>query len=148
MEHEILRRRVTLSLAEVARRGTLVVYFYPASEAGARQSLCRRLALNAHRLRKLGTLVVAVSAQTSREQRATSQHGGSMSLLLSDASLRLAYELGLPTSDTGIRLDFRPLTLIVRDERIARVLYPIPSPASHITQLFTWLIDHPTPLIA
>jgi peroxiredoxin len=59
--------------------------------------------------------------------------------MVSDPTLRLARELGLPTFDAGGRTLYKRLTLIIRDGVIEHVFYPVFPPNEHAGQVLTWL---------
>lgn len=59
--------------------------------------------------------------------------------MLSDPDLRLADALGLPTFEAGGATFFKRLTLIVRDDLIERVFYPIFAPDKPAQQVLSWL---------
>ena len=63
--------------------------------------------------------------------------------MLSDPGLRLAGALGPPTFEAGGMTLFKRLTLIVRDQVVEHVFYPIFPPDAHAEEVLTWLHDHP-----
>ena len=64
--------------------------------------------------------------------------------MLSDPDLRLADALRLPTfSAPGHARLFARLTLVVRNDRIEHVFFPIFPPNTHAQQVLRWLRDHP-----
>ena len=63
-------------------------------------------------------------------------------LLLADAELELADELGVPTTETDGRDEYEPMTLVIHDGRIAHVVYPIVLPRAHIDGVLSWLAQH------
>jgi peroxiredoxin len=63
--------------------------------------------------------------------------------MLSDPALTLADALNLPTFQAGGMRLFTRLTLIVRDDRIKHVFYPIFPPNAHAQQVLAWLRDDP-----
>jgi peroxiredoxin len=63
--------------------------------------------------------------------------------VLSDPTLKLASELGLPTFEAGGPTLYKRLTLIVRDNRIEHVFYPIFPPDEHAEQVLGWLKANP-----
>jgi peroxiredoxin len=63
--------------------------------------------------------------------------------MLSDTEFRLADALGLPTFEAGGTRLYKRLTLIVRDEKIEHVFYPVFPPNEHAQQVLTWLLDNP-----
>jgi peroxiredoxin len=63
--------------------------------------------------------------------------------MLSDTDFRLAETLSLPTFEVGgIRL-YKRLTLILRDQKIEHVFYPVFPPNEHAQQVLTWLLKNP-----
>ena len=64
--------------------------------------------------------------------------------MLSDPEFRLAEALDLPTfAATGHPKLYSRLTLIVKDNRIEHVFYPIFPPNTHAEQVRAWLEQHP-----
>lgn len=59
--------------------------------------------------------------------------------MLSDPTLQLAQQLRLPTFEVGGRTLFKRLTLIIRDDVIEHVFYPIFPPNEHAHQVLAWL---------
>jgi peroxiredoxin len=132
-----------VSLAELARRDSLAVFFYGGIasegaargrrggvdiEAGARVEGWRECEAE---LEELGYRIVGVSAQSSEAQAELAlDRMVSSFMFLSDSELLLADELGLPTGrgPAGERT-YEPLTMLIRDGRILWVFYPLMSPA-------------------
>ncbi|MDI2127567.1 peroxiredoxin [Yinghuangia seranimata] len=87
--------------------------------------------------------VFGLSSQDPADQR---EAAGRLHLpfpLVSDAGLRLADDPGLPTFEAaGMRL-FKRLTLVVRDERVEHVFYPVFPPDTHAEQVLAWLRANP-----
>ena len=63
--------------------------------------------------------------------------------MLSDLTLSLAAELGLPTFDVDGLTLFKRVTLVLRDGVIEHVFYPIFPPDRHAEQVLDWLRSHP-----
>ena len=59
--------------------------------------------------------------------------------LVSDERFALQRALSLPTFATGGVTYLRRLTLAIQDGRIARVYYPVASPAAHAREVCAWL---------
>jgi peroxiredoxin len=133
-----------VSLAELARRDSLAVFFYGGVaskgvargrrrggvgiEAGARVEGWRDREAE---LEGLGYRVVGVSSQSSEAQAQFAlDRMASSFTFLSDSELLLADDLGLPTGrgSAGERV-YEPLTMLVRDGCIWWVFYPLTSPA-------------------
>jgi peroxiredoxin len=129
------------SLAELARRGPLAVFFYggvvseeadrgrhgsAGVEAAARMAGWRE---REPELEELGYRVVGVSSQSSEVQALFVVDWIVSFMFLSDEELLLADQLGLPTGGgpDGERV-YEPLTLLIRDGRIWWVFYPLDRP--------------------
>ena len=94
-------------------------------------------------LADLGADVYGLSTQTTGYQREMAQRLHLPFEVLSDASLALVEALRLPTFEVdGMRLVKR-LTLIVRDQRIEHVFYPVFPPDESADQVASWLKRHP-----
>lgn len=65
--------------------------------------------------------------------------------MLSDPDRTLARALDLPTFQVSGLTLYKRLTLIVRDDVIEHVFYPIFPPNEHADQVLTWLRDNPYP---
>ena len=65
--------------------------------------------------------------------------------MLSDIELSLAEKLTLPTFQAGGLMLYKRLTLVIGDDAIEHVFYPIFPPNQHAQQLLAWLRSHPTP---
>ncbi len=135
----------TASLADFARRRSLVVFFYSGAPTGGYRDRDAD-AVRAHswrehegELEELGCLLIGVSAQSPAAQMQFATRKLLDCILLSDGKLKLADVLWLPTSSTdeGQRV-YEPLTLIFQEERIARVLYPI-DPSTEAAGVVEWL---------
>jgi peroxiredoxin len=87
----------------------------------------------------LGASVMGLSAQTAEEQRRFAARKRITFPLLADPSLRLAYELGLPTFEAGGLHLYKRLTLIAKAGRIAKVFYPVFPPDLHPAEVLEWL---------
>jgi peroxiredoxin len=126
-----------VSLAELARRRSLAVFFYRGPGAGgvgddrgedwevemARVAGWRECEPE---LEELGYEAVGVSAQSSEAQAQFALEGMFSFTLLSDSRLVLADELQLPTKQEpdGVRV-YEPLTMLVRAGRITWVFFPV-----------------------
>lgn len=88
---------------------------------------------------RLGAEVVGVSAQSQAEQ---SEFVGREHIpfpLLSDAGLRLAEELRLPTFEVDGIVLYKRLTVIAESGRIAKVFYPVFPPDRDASAVLAWL---------
>jgi peroxiredoxin len=61
--------------------------------------------------------------------------------VLSDADLVLADRLGLPTFQAAGTTLYKRLTLVIRDNAIEHVFYPIFPPNEHAREVLKWLRD-------
>jgi len=145
----------TLDLAQLAAEAfTLVLYVYPRTGnpgevspqgwddiPGARGCTPQNCAFRDHRaqLTVLGADVVGLSAQPADEQRAFAEREHMPFPLLSDAGMRLADALGLPTFEAAGRRFYKRITLIVRGGAIERVFYPVFPPDRNAADVAAWL---------
>jgi peroxiredoxin len=94
-------------------------------------------------LADLGAEVYGLSTQTTDYQREMAARLHLPFEVLSDAGFALVDALRLPTfAVDGMRLVKR-LTLIVRDQRIEHVFYPVFPPDESADQVTSWLGRHP-----
>jgi peroxiredoxin len=77
------------------------------------------------RFRELGAEVAGLSAQTLDDQREFSERNEIPYPVLADPELRLAGALRLPTFEVDGTTLLRRLTMVLRDGRVDRVLYPV-----------------------
>jgi peroxiredoxin len=142
-----------IDLAEAAR-GTLVLYCYPRTGRpgeplppgwneipGARGCTPQSCAYRDHfaELDAFGARVLGLSAQTRSDQVEFAERVGLPYPLLSDPALELAEALRLPTFEVaGMRL-YRRLTLIAREARIVKALYPVFPPDRDAGHVVRWL---------
>jgi peroxiredoxin len=130
-----------VSLAELARRDSLAVFFYGGVaseeaalgrrggvgiEAGARMAGWRE---REPELEELGYRVVGVSSQSSEAQAQFAMDRMLSFTFLSDRKLLLADELGLPTREepSGEQV-YEPLTMLIRNGHVCSVIYPFDCP--------------------
>jgi len=89
--------------------------------------------------RQVETAVFGVSTQPTAYQRELVERLRLPFELVSDEQFALQRALSLPTFATGGVTYLTRLTLAVKDGRIARVYYPIASPAAHAREVCAWL---------
>jgi peroxiredoxin len=135
--------------------GTAVVYIYPRTGRpdqelptgwnaipGARGCTPQSCAFRDHyeALQRAGAAqVFGLSTQDTAYQREAVERLHLPFELLSDAGLKLAKALNLPTFEVdGMKL-IRRLTLILRDGVIEKVFYPVFPPDQNAEQVLTWL---------
>jgi peroxiredoxin len=91
----------------------------------------------------LGAEVFGLSTQTTAYQREMAERLHLPFEVLSDAGLRFADALRLPTFEVeGARL-IRRLTLVARDGAIEHVFYPVFPPDGHAGEVVRWLEQAP-----
>jgi peroxiredoxin len=83
--------------------------------------------------------VFGVSTQPTEYQRELAERLRLPFELVSDADFEVQRALALPTFAAGGVTYLKRLTLAIRDGRIARVYYPIASPAAHAREVCAWL---------
>ena len=86
-----------------------------------------------------GVTVYGLSAQSSETQREMAQRLLLPFEVLSDADLRFAAALALPTFEAGGMRLIKRLTLMVRENTIEHVFYPVFPPNESAAQVLAWL---------
>ncbi len=86
-----------------------------------------------------GAAVVGVSTQSTDYQLEAVERLRLPFPLLSDADLRLAEALRLPTFHAGGHVLLKRLTLLVRDGVVEKVFYPVFPPQSHAQEVLGWI---------
>lgn len=140
--HNELGTAANTSLADLAERHTLVVYFTASEDEGngpSADTMSRVYRANDHGITKLGARTVGVSTQTALEQQQIAVSEEFPQLMLADDELALAEDLGLPTVEIDGRYEYESLAMIVRGGIIVHVVYPIISPCGHIDDVLCWL---------
>ena len=89
----------------------------------------------------LGAVVIGISAQTPEEQREFAEREHIPFPLLSDANLRLAGALRLPTFEAAGMTLYKRLTLIVKGGTIVKSFYPVFPPDRDAAEVLAWLRD-------
>jgi peroxiredoxin len=93
-------------------------------------------------LRALGVEVFGLSTQPTPDQQEARERLHLPFHLLSDAELRFARPLRLPTFQVEGRTFLKRLTLVVRDGQIEHVFYPVFPPDQHPAEVVRWLREH------
>lgn len=94
-------------------------------------------------VRELGAEVFGLSTQTTEYQREMANRLKIPFEVLSDASFQLCDALRLPTfAVEGMRL-MKRLTLVIRDQAIEAVFYPVFPPDKSAEEVLDWLRKHP-----
>lgn len=135
-------------------RGRTVIYCYPRTGSpdreapagwndipGARGCTPQSCAFRDHykELLSLGADVFGLSTQTTDYQREAVERLHLPFELLSDAELKFATTLRLPTFEVESLILIRRLTLIVRDGVIEKVFYPVFPPDQNASEVMRWL---------
>lgn len=94
-------------------------------------------------LQGLGAAVFGLSTQDTDYQQEAVVRLHLPFALLSDAGLRFATALRLPTFSVGGMTLIRRLTLVLRDGVIEHVFYPVFPPDTHAEAVVAWLTAHP-----
>jgi peroxiredoxin len=137
------------------RNGRTVVYAYPRTGEpgvpvpkewdmipGARGCTPQSCAFRDHfaDLRELGVdHVFGLSTQDTAYQQEVVERLHLPFPLLSDAHLKLARALNLPTFETNGMTLLKRLTMVIRDGLIERVFYPVFPPDRNATEVIAWL---------
>lgn len=138
--------------------GRTVVYCYPRTGRpnepppdgwdaipGARGCTPQSCAFRDHHqeLRELGAEVFGLSTQDTEYQREAVERLHLPFPLLSDAELRFAHALRLPTFEVAGMTLLKRVTLILRDGAIEHVFYPVFPPDANAAEVVRWLGAHP-----
>jgi peroxiredoxin len=83
--------------------------------------------------------VVGLSAQSPEDQLEFATRVHLPFPLLSDASLKLAAGLGLPTFSVAGMTLYKRVTLVIRDGEIVKVFYPVFPPDRNAAEVLAWL---------
>lgn len=144
----------TLDLSKLA--GRTVVYIYPMTGApdvplpagwddipGARGCTPQACAFRDHfaELQCLGVdHLLGVSTQTAAEQVEAATRLHLPFALLSDAELRLAKALNLPTFQAAGATRLKRLTMVIDGGQITRIFYPVFPPDRSASDVIDWLM--------
>ncbi len=139
--------------------GRTVVYTYPMTgrpgvdlpegwddipgARGCTPESCGFRDLHAELLAAGAARVCGLSSQSSEYQREAVERLHLPFAMLSDEHLALAGALGLPTFTVAGMTLYRRLTMIISDEVIEHVFYPIFPPNQHAQEVLDWLHAHP-----
>ncbi len=146
-KQDLLGPNANTSLAELARRHTLVAYFFPSEdeeEGPFADTMSRVYRANDHEITQLQARTVGVSTQTALAQQQIALTELFPQLLLADDELRLADALQLPTTEVAGRDEYRPMAILIYKGLISHVIYPIASPRAHIAEVLAWLAERKT----
>lgn len=90
-------------------------------------------------LAALGVGIYGLSAQSGTEQREAKERLHLPFELLSDPGLKLKSDLRLPTFRTAGMELYKRLTLVVRDNIVEHVFYPVFPPDRNADEVLAWL---------
>jgi peroxiredoxin len=94
-------------------------------------------------LLKLGADVFGMSTQTTSYQQEMVNRLHVPFEVLSDERLRFTRALRLPTFVVAGMVLLKRLTLVVSENRVEKVFYPVFPPDGHAEEVVTWLSRHP-----
>jgi peroxiredoxin len=94
-------------------------------------------------LTSAGARVVGLSAQALDEQVEFRKGKDIPFRLISDADVRLADSLGLPTFEFAGQVFYRRMTLVAEHGEIVKVFYPVATPEANAEAVLTWLRGRP-----
>lgn len=92
--------------------------------------------------KQLNTQVFGLSAQTTQYQQELKNRLHLPFDLLSDCDFLLKKALNLPTFKVGELVFYKRLTLIIEQNVIIKVFYPVFPPNQHAAQVLDWLKSH------
>jgi peroxiredoxin len=136
--------------------GRTVVYCYPMTGIpgkalppgwdlipGARGCTPQNCSFRDHHqeLRALGAQVFGLSTQPTDYQLEMAQRLHLTFPILSDADLRFATALGLPTFEAGGMKLIKRLTLVLQDSAIEHAFYPVFPPDQSAAEVVSWLTN-------
>lgn len=98
---------------------------------------------HAAEMSNLGARVYGLSTQTTPYQREMAERLHLPFEILSDADHVFSTALRLPTFDVGGMRLVKRLTLVIRDNRIEQVFYPVFPPTESARQVVDWLLATP-----
>lgn len=151
----VLLKATDGSLVDLAALpGLSVVYAYPRTGApgqtpgadwnlipGARGCTPQSCSFRDHyaELRRFGARVFGLSTQSTEYQREAVERLHLPFAILSDADLRFAFALNLPTFEYNGQTLIKRLTLLIRDGWIEDLIYPVFPPDQSANQVLDWL---------
>lgn len=137
---EMLGPNAYTSLAELALKHPLIVYFYAVvgQSDPAADTLCNVFRDRDYTFLDMGLKTVGISTQTPLEQLEMASADLLPPHHLSDERLDLADDLDLPTKDVDGRDYYEPLIMVISNQRIEKVFFPVRSPRAEITQVISW----------
>jgi peroxiredoxin len=137
-----------LNVRQFACGFPLVIYLYPgrctSPESGENTALmdaAQHRAFRDHQtdMEARGYRAIGIASQSVREQRRAVVDGRLTHRLLSDPTLQLAERLELPTFMADGTRWYRRLTMVVENERIMKVFFPVNSAARSAAQVIAWM---------
>jgi peroxiredoxin len=89
--------------------------------------------------------VYGLSSQDTDYQREAVERLHLPFSMLSDGDLALSRLLGLPTFEVSQTTLYKRLTMVITDNLIEHVFYPVFPPDENAAEVLAWLRDHPRP---
>ncbi|MBA3808224.1 MAG: redoxin domain-containing protein [Solirubrobacterales bacterium] len=139
-----------IHLPELARRPNLAIFFYrgltgaPPELQFSDDARAQEWADHDYELDKLRYLTVGISVQSVTAQAKLAGGEPLPYMLLSDPKLQLADALDLPIADGDFGAAYEPLTMLIREERISRIFFPI-DPARDASSAVAWIKQETRP---
>ena len=93
-------------------------------------------------LKALSTVVFGLSSQTTEYQLEAKTRLHLPFELLSDSALLFKKTLNLPTFNVGKLTLYKRLTLIINNNKIVKIFYPVFPPDKNIDDVIDWLKNH------
>lgn len=93
-------------------------------------------------LKKLNTETIGISTQTQAEIIEATTRLEINHSILSDCDLQLTTILKLPTFKISTKSYLKRLTMIVKNNKIIKIFYPIFPPDKHIFEVIDWLTNN------
>ncbi len=87
----------------------------------------------------MGARVFGLSTQSTEYQREAAERLHLPFELLSDERLALTRAVGLPTFEVEGIVLIKRLTLVIHDERVEKVFYPVFPPGENAVEVAGWL---------
>jgi peroxiredoxin len=145
---------VELDLAELGADGTAVLFIYPRTgrpgeelptgwdlipgARGCTPQSCAFRDLHTE-FAERDVEVVGMSAQSAEDQAEFAERVHLQFPVISDESLELGRELGLPTFEVEGMTLYKRVTLVIRDGEIVKAFYPVFPPDRNAAEVLAWL---------
>ncbi len=111
----------------------------PGAKGCTGQNRC--LVENHERMKESGIKIIGLSVQSAEDQAEFAKQNGIKYPLLSDPDAEIAKALDLPTFEVDSRKFYQRMNLLVVDNKIAGVIYPISDPIQGIKDAMTSILE-------